>query len=108
MDKVNRTSVLKYVKELLFISQDKEIALIQEMTYKMQMRDLDIDPSDTCSTVSLIILCCNTTPLPFTMVNRDFSVESVMFRPDEQLMNMSKNLRKIMRNGVKNGKIRIM
>lgn len=35
-------------KDLLFISQDKEMALIQEMTYKMEMADLDIDPSNTC------------------------------------------------------------
>ena len=35
-------------KNLLFISQDKEIALIQEMIYKMQMSNPDIHPSKTC------------------------------------------------------------
>tara|TARA_B100001778_G_scaffold135378_1_gene111627 strand:+ start:301 stop:816 length:516 start_codon:yes stop_codon:yes gene_type:complete len=35
-------------KNLLFISQDKEIALIQEMIYKIQMSNPDIHPSKTC------------------------------------------------------------
>ena len=35
-------------KELLFISEDKEKALIQEMTYKMKMSNMDIHPDDTC------------------------------------------------------------
>lgn len=39
---------MKIKKELLFISQDKEMALIQKLIYQMQMADLDIDPSDTC------------------------------------------------------------
>lgn len=36
------------MKDLLFISQDRELALIQEMTYKIQMSDWDIHPSETC------------------------------------------------------------
>lgn len=36
------------MKDLLFISQDHEIALIQEMTYKIQMSEWDIHPSKTC------------------------------------------------------------
>ena len=35
-------------KPLLFISQDKEMALIQEMTYKLKKANLDIHPSKTC------------------------------------------------------------
>ena len=35
-------------KDLLFISQDREMALIQEMAYKMKMSDIDIHPEDTC------------------------------------------------------------
>jgi len=36
------------MKDLLFISEDKEKSLIQEMTYKLKMSNLDIHPSDTC------------------------------------------------------------
>ncbi len=36
------------MKDLLFISQDKEMALIQEMTYKIKMSNWDIHPSKTC------------------------------------------------------------
>lgn len=36
------------MKDLLFISQDKEMALIQEMTYKIQMSNWNIHPSKTC------------------------------------------------------------
>lgn len=36
------------MKQLLFISEDKERALIQEMTYRMKMANLPIHPSDTC------------------------------------------------------------
>lgn len=36
------------MKPLLFISQDQEMALIQEMIYKVQMSDWDIHPSKTC------------------------------------------------------------
>ena len=36
------------MKNLLFISEDKERALIQEMTYRMKMANLPIHPSDTC------------------------------------------------------------
>lgn len=36
------------MKNLLFISQDREMALIQEMTYKIKMSDWDIHPSKTC------------------------------------------------------------
>ena len=36
------------MKDLLFISQDKEMALIQEMSYKIKMSDWDIHPSKTC------------------------------------------------------------
>lgn len=35
-------------KELLFISQDEEIALIQKMAYMIKMSKLDIHPSKTC------------------------------------------------------------
>ena len=35
-------------KELLFISQDEEMALIQKMTYILKMANLDIHPSKTC------------------------------------------------------------
>ena len=35
-------------KPLLFISQDKEMALIQEMVYKLKKANLDIHPSKTC------------------------------------------------------------
>jgi len=35
-------------KDLLFISQDKEMALIQKMTYMIEMSEWDIDPSKTC------------------------------------------------------------
>lgn len=38
----------KDVKDLLFISQDKEMALIQEMTYKIKMSEWSIHPSKTC------------------------------------------------------------
>jgi hypothetical protein len=36
------------MKNLLFISQDKEMALIQEMSYKIKMSNWDIHPSKTC------------------------------------------------------------
>jgi len=36
------------MKDLLFISQDKEMALIQEMSYKIKMSGWDIHPSKTC------------------------------------------------------------
>lgn len=36
------------MKQLLFISEDKERALIQELTYKMKMANMDIHPSNTC------------------------------------------------------------
>jgi hypothetical protein len=36
------------MKNLLFISQDREMALIQEMAYKIEMSDWDIHPSKTC------------------------------------------------------------
>jgi len=36
------------MKNLLYISQDKEMALIQEMSYKIKMSDWDIHPSKTC------------------------------------------------------------
>ena len=36
------------MKKLLFISQDKEMALIQEMSYKIKMSNWDIHPSKTC------------------------------------------------------------
>ena len=35
-------------KPLLFISQDKEMALIQEMTYKIKQANVNIHPSRTC------------------------------------------------------------
>ena len=35
-------------KNLLFISQDREMALIQEMIYKIQMENPDIHPDKTC------------------------------------------------------------
>ena len=35
-------------RKLNFISQDKEMALIQEMIYRIQMEDPDIHPSNTC------------------------------------------------------------
>lgn len=36
------------MKNILFISEDKEKSLIQEMTYKLKMNNLDIHPSKTC------------------------------------------------------------
>ena len=36
------------MRDLLFISQDKEMALIQELIYKIKMARLDIHPSKTC------------------------------------------------------------
>ena len=36
------------MRELLFISQDREMALIQEMTYKIQVSNFDIHPDKTC------------------------------------------------------------
>ena len=36
------------MKPLLFISHDQEMALIQEMAYKIQMSEWDIHPSKTC------------------------------------------------------------
>tara|TARA_B100000614_G_scaffold169877_1_gene151303 strand:+ start:92 stop:607 length:516 start_codon:yes stop_codon:yes gene_type:complete len=36
------------MKNLLFISEDKERALIQELVYKMKMAELPIHPKDTC------------------------------------------------------------
>lgn len=36
------------MKKLLFISEDKEKSLIQEMTYKIKIAELDINPSNTC------------------------------------------------------------
>ena len=36
------------MKNLKFISQDKELALIQELTYKIKMSNWDIHPSKTC------------------------------------------------------------
>ena len=36
------------MKKLLFISEDKEKSLIQEMTYRLKIANLDIHPSDTC------------------------------------------------------------
>jgi hypothetical protein len=47
---VVRSVIVVKVKDekLLFISQDKEMALIQEMSYKIKMSDWDICPSKTC------------------------------------------------------------
>lgn len=39
---------MKIKRELLFVSADKEMALIQKLIYQIQMAKLDIDPSDTC------------------------------------------------------------
>ena len=36
------------MKKILFISEDREKSLIQEMTYKIKMANLDIHPSNTC------------------------------------------------------------
>jgi len=36
------------MKNLKFISQDQELALIQELTYKIKMSNWDIHPSKTC------------------------------------------------------------
>ena len=36
------------MKNLLFISEDKEKALIQEITYRIKKAQLDIHPSNTC------------------------------------------------------------
>lgn len=36
------------MKNLLFISEDKEKALIQEMTYRIKKANIDIHPSNTC------------------------------------------------------------
>lgn len=36
------------MKNLKFISQDTEMALIQEMSYKIKMSDWNIHPSNTC------------------------------------------------------------
>ena len=36
------------MKQLLFISEDKERALIQELVYKMKMAKMSIHPKDTC------------------------------------------------------------
>jgi len=36
------------MKKILFISEDKEKSLIQEMSYKIKMANLDIHPSNTC------------------------------------------------------------
>ena len=36
------------MRSLLFISEDKEKALIQEMIYRIQVSEIDIHPSDTC------------------------------------------------------------
>jgi len=36
------------MKNLLFISEDQEKALIQQLVYKIKMADLDIHPCDTC------------------------------------------------------------
>lgn len=36
------------MRSLLFISEDKEKALIQEMIYKIKIANLDIHPSNTC------------------------------------------------------------
>jgi hypothetical protein len=36
------------MKKLIFISEDKEKSLIQEMTYKLKMENLNIHPRDTC------------------------------------------------------------
>ena len=35
-------------RELLYVSADKEMSLIQKMIYQIQMAKLDIHPSDTC------------------------------------------------------------
>lgn len=39
---------MKVGKELLYVSADKEMSLIQKMTYQIQMSDIDINPSETC------------------------------------------------------------
>jgi len=36
------------MKKLLFISEDKEKSLIQEMIYRIKVSNLNIHPSDTC------------------------------------------------------------
>ena len=36
------------MRKLLFISEDKEKALIQEMTYRIKKANIDIHPSNTC------------------------------------------------------------
>ena len=44
----NILQVIITMKPLRFISQDTEMALIQEMVYKIQMSEWDIHPSKTC------------------------------------------------------------
>lgn len=36
------------MKKLLYVSRDTELALIEELTYRIQMADLGWDPKDTC------------------------------------------------------------
>ncbi len=54
MQRVRVTRLVKSIEDkekdeaLLFISEDKEKALIQEMTYRLKRANLDIHPSNTC------------------------------------------------------------
>ena len=41
-------TVAPKLRDLLFISQDKEMAMIQRMIYKVKMSKWDIHPSKTC------------------------------------------------------------
>ena len=44
------------MKKILFISEDREKSLIQEMTYKIKMANLDIHPSNTCFLMCLLTI----------------------------------------------------
>ena len=36
------------MKKLLYVSRDTELALIEALTYRIQMMEYDWDPKDTC------------------------------------------------------------
>lgn len=78
------------MKKLLFISEDKEKSLIQEMTYKLKIASLDIHPSNTCFLMvspDYSGIVCQHLSHSLTMNGEIFHIESVNVPfPDEDYL----------------------
>ena len=96
------------MKSLLFISEDKEKALIQEMTYRIQVSEIEIHPSDTCFLmVSPDYSAIVTQHLSHSLsMNQEiFHIEAVNVPfPDENVEEYRKILMKTTQNGQSDGK----